>query len=71
MKRENIDIKLSFIQLVLLIINLFVFSSTIRSFPCFIEDAFGWYGILITAPLLFSIGVIRIYFQKRKDTIWQ
>lgn len=64
MKQMNINIKLSLIQLLLLVLNLLVFSATMRLLPWFIENDFGWYEILITAPLLFNISVIMIYFQK-------
>ncbi|WP_335362961.1 hypothetical protein [Bacillus pseudomycoides] len=37
-----------------------------RFLPWFVEDAFGWFGILITAPVLLGIGVIMIYLQKSK-----
>lgn len=66
MKQKNINITLSFIQLFLLVLNLFIFSSRMPFLPWFVEDAVGWFGILITAPLLFGIGVIMIYFQKSK-----
>jgi hypothetical protein len=33
-----------------------MFSSAIPSAPWFIESAFGWLGILATAPLLLIIG---------------
>lgn len=66
MNQKSLHIKLSLIQLFILIINLFIFSSTMRLLPWFIEDAFGWFGILITAPLLLGIGFIMIYLQKSK-----
>lgn len=56
MKQKHI--KLSLIQLLLLILNLFIFSSAIAFLPWFIESAFGWLGILATTPLLLIIGRI-------------
>lgn len=69
MNRKNLNIKLSLIQLFILIINLFIFSSTMRFLPWFVEDAVGWFGILITAPLLFGIGAFMVYLQKNKGYV--
>ncbi|WP_242217900.1 hypothetical protein [Bacillus cereus group sp. BfR-BA-01380] len=66
MDQKGLNIKLSIMQLFILILNLFIFSSTMRFLPWFVEDAFGWFGILITAPLLLGIGFIMIYLQKSK-----
>lgn len=66
MNPKSLNIKLSIMQLFVFVLNLFIFSSTMRFLPWFVEDAFGWFGILITAPLLLSIGVIMIYLQKNK-----
>ncbi|MDC2863672.1 hypothetical protein [Bacillus sp. BP-3] len=67
MKQTNINVKLSLIQLFLLILNLFIFSSRMRSLPWFVEDSFGLFGIFITAPLLLIIGTIMIYLGKRQN----
>lgn len=64
MKQTNI--KLSFIQLFLLVLNLFICSSNMRFLPWFVEDAFGWLGLFVTVPLLLVIGVIMTYLKKRK-----
>ncbi len=53
-----IHIRLSLIQLFLLILNLFIFSSALPLFPWFIESVFGWLGILATSPFLLMIGRI-------------
>lgn len=66
MNQKSLNIKLSIFQLLILILNLFIFSSTMRFLPWFVEDAFGWFGILITTPLLLGIGFIMIYLQKSK-----
>lgn len=66
MNQTSLNIKLAIIQLAVLVLNLFIFSSTMRFLPWFVEDAFGWFGILITAPLLLGLGVIMIYLQKNK-----
>ncbi|WP_035436199.1 hypothetical protein [Bacillus sp. UNC322MFChir4.1] len=66
MKQKSLNIKLSIIQLFVFVLNLFIFSSTMRFLPWFVEDTFGWFGILITAPVLLGIGVIMIYLQKSK-----
>ncbi|QWG36596.1 hypothetical protein EXW31_27830 (plasmid) [Bacillus mycoides] len=50
------QIKLSLIQLFLLVLNLFIFSSAMPLLPWFIESAFGWLGILATTPFLLFIN---------------
>lgn len=61
--------RLSLIQLLVFVLNLFIFSSTIRFLPWFIEDAVGWFGVLITAPLLLIIAVMMIYLQESKGYV--
>ncbi|MFD3449396.1 hypothetical protein ACFDTO_32990 [Microbacteriaceae bacterium 4G12] len=67
MKQKNTYITL--MQLLVLTLNMIIFSSTMRFLPWFVEDAFGWFGILITTPLLFIIGGIMIYGQKKKGYV--
>ncbi|MEC5240794.1 hypothetical protein [Bacillus mycoides] len=61
---QQIHIRLSLIQLFLLVMNLFIFSSAMPFLPWFIESAFGWLGILATTPFLLIIG--RIMHQLKK-----
>lgn len=69
MKQKNMYIPLSLIQLVLLVLNIFIFSSTMRFLPWYIEDAVGFFGVLITAPLLLIISLIMGYLQKSKGYV--
>ncbi|MGG0188162.1 hypothetical protein [Bacillus rhizoplanae] len=66
MEQTKMNVRLSVMQLFLLVLSLVAFSSTMRFLPWFVEDAFGWSGILITAPLLFCIGLVMTYLQKNK-----
>ncbi|PGZ97763.1 hypothetical protein COE51_12895 [Bacillus pseudomycoides] len=68
MKQKNMY-RLSLMQLLVFVLNLFIFSSTMRFLPWFIEDAVGWFGVLITAPLLLIIAVIMIYLQESKGYV--
>ncbi|MDM5153652.1 hypothetical protein QUF88_07365 [Bacillus sp. DX1.1] len=68
MEQTNINIKLSLIQLFLLILNLFIFSSRMRFLPWFVEDAVGWLGIFITSPLLIFIGLKMTSLKKNKKS---
>ncbi|WHY77062.1 hypothetical protein QNH20_23755 [Neobacillus sp. WH10] len=38
-----------------LLLNLFIFTSRMSFLPWFIEDAFGYAGVLITSPILLAI----------------
>ncbi|MES5930006.1 hypothetical protein QCI77_29250 [Bacillus cereus group sp. MG9] len=53
---KQLHIRLSLVQLFLLVLNLFIFSSALPVLPWFVENAFGWIGILATTPLLLIIG---------------
>ncbi|MED0988024.1 hypothetical protein [Bacillus paramycoides] len=64
---EQIHIKLSLIQLFLLILNLFIFSSAMPFLPWFIESAFSWLGILATTPFLLIIGRIMPQLKKSEE----
>ncbi|MEH6891223.1 hypothetical protein V7024_16255 [Bacillus sp. JJ864] len=55
---KQIHLRLSLIQLVLLVLNLFIFFSALPFLPWFVENALGWLGILATTPLLLIIGRI-------------
>ncbi|MFJ8527356.1 hypothetical protein [Bacillus sp. NPDC094106] len=66
MKQKSINIALSLIQLFLLVLTLFICSSTMRFLPWFVEDAFGWFGLFVTVSLLLVLGVIMTYLKKRK-----
>ncbi|CAG9611318.1 hypothetical protein BACCIP111899_00490 [Bacillus rhizoplanae] len=68
MKQKNMY-RLSLVQLLVFVLNLFIFSSTIRFLPWFVEDAVGWFGVLITAPLLLIIAVMMIYLQESKGYV--
>ncbi|MDA2626727.1 hypothetical protein PDQ36_26390 [Bacillus cereus] len=49
-----------------IILNLFIFTSRMRSFPWFIEDAWGYLGLFLTAPILIVIYFILRYFHKQQ-----
>lgn len=66
-KMKQIHIRLSFIQLFLLVLNLFIFSSVLPSLPWFVENALGWLGILATAPFLLIIGRIIPQLKECKE----
>ncbi|PHF12729.1 hypothetical protein COF83_23965 [Bacillus toyonensis] len=61
---QQIHIRLSLIQLFLLGLNLFIFSSAMPFLPWFTESAFGWLAILATTPLLLIIGRIMPQLKK-------
>ncbi|MGG0456432.1 hypothetical protein [Bacillus mycoides] len=44
---KQLHIRLSFIQLFLLVLNLFIFSSALPFLPWFVENAFGGSGAKI------------------------
>ncbi|PEC22600.1 hypothetical protein [Bacillus cereus] len=67
MSQINLHIKLSLIQLFLLVLNLFIFSSAMPFLSWFIESAFGWLGILATTPLLLIIGRIIPQLKKNEE----
>ncbi|MED1116596.1 hypothetical protein [Bacillus paramycoides] len=62
-----IHIRLSLIQLFLLVLNLFIFSSALPFSPWFVENAFGWLGILATTPFLLIIGRIIPQLKKSEE----
>ncbi|MGA3600162.1 hypothetical protein [Lysinibacillus agricola] len=47
-----------------IILNLFIFTSRMRSFPWFIEDASGYLGVFLTAPILIGIYFILRRYHK-------
>ncbi|MFJ8519590.1 hypothetical protein [Lysinibacillus xylanilyticus] len=47
-----------------IILNLFIFTSRMRFFPWFIEDAIGYLGVFLTAPILIGIYFIFRHFHK-------
>ncbi|MDM5152746.1 hypothetical protein QUF88_01975 [Bacillus sp. DX1.1] len=49
-----------------IILNLFIFTSRMRFFPWFIEDAWGYLGVLLTTPILIVIYFILRYFHKQQ-----
>lgn len=57
MEQMNKNLNLSLIQLFLLILNQFLFSSRIPLLPWFIEDTVLGFGVLITSSLLLFIGM--------------
>lgn len=66
MNQKNISIRLLLVQLFVLVLNLFIFSSRMRFLPWFVEDSVGLLGIFVTTPLLLFIGAIMTYLKKRK-----
>ncbi|MED1093532.1 hypothetical protein [Bacillus paramycoides] len=55
---KQLYVRLSLIQLFLLVLNLFIFSPALPFLPWFVENALGWLGILATTPFLLIIGRI-------------
>lgn len=49
-----------------IILNLFIFTSRMRFFPWHIEDAWGYLGVLLTAPILIGIYFILRHFHKQQ-----
>lgn len=49
-----------------IILNLFIFTSRMRFFPWFIEDAFGYFGVFLTTPILIGIYFILRHFYKQQ-----
>ncbi|MEK4487842.1 hypothetical protein MHH81_20255 [Psychrobacillus sp. FSL H8-0484] len=49
-----------------IILNLFIFTSRMRFFPWFIEDAWGYLGVFLTAPILIGIYFMLRHFHKQQ-----
>ncbi|QIW22460.1 hypothetical protein [Bacillus thuringiensis] len=49
-----------------IILNLFIFTSRMRFFPWFIEDAWGYLGVFLTAPILIGIYFKLRHFHKQQ-----
>ncbi|QWH15306.1 hypothetical protein EXW38_29170 (plasmid) [Bacillus mycoides] len=49
-----------------IILNLFIFTSRMSFFPWFIEDAWGYLGVFLTAPILIGIYFILRHFHKQQ-----
>lgn len=49
-----------------IILNLFIFTSRMRFFPWFIEDAWGYLGVFLTAPIIIGIYFILRHFHKQQ-----
>lgn len=49
-----------------IVLNLFIFTSRMRFFPWFIEDAWGYLGLFLTAPILIGIYFILRHFHKQQ-----
>lgn len=48
----------------MLVLNLFIFTSRMPFLPWFIEDAWGYTGVLITCPILIVIYFLLLRLQK-------
>ncbi len=55
MKKKTKYIILNVLLIRTLLLNLFIFTSRMSFLPWFIEDAFGYAGVLITSPILLVI----------------
>ncbi|MBJ8056078.1 hypothetical protein JDS87_30495 [Bacillus cereus] len=64
---KQLHIRLSLIQLFLLVLNLFIFSSALPFLPWFVENTFGWIGILATTPFLLIIGRIMPQLKQSEE----
>ncbi|MFJ7954325.1 hypothetical protein ACIQZG_22745 [Lysinibacillus sp. NPDC096418] len=47
-----------------IILNLFIFTSRMPFFPWFIEDAWGYAGVFLTAPILLGIYFILRHYHR-------
>ena len=47
-----------------ILLNLFIFTSRMPIFPWFIEDAWGYLGVFLTAPILIGIYFILRHYHK-------
>ncbi|PGT13258.1 MULTISPECIES: hypothetical protein [Bacillus cereus group] len=66
MDKKKKVIILNSILLGTIILNLFIFTSRMRFFPWFIEDAVGYLGIFFTTPILVGIYFILRHFHKQQ-----
>lgn len=64
---KQLHIRLSLIQLFLLVLNLFIFSSALPFLPWFVENALRWLGILATTPSLLIIGRIMPQLKQSEE----
>ncbi|MGE7926550.1 hypothetical protein [Lysinibacillus xylanilyticus] len=63
-KNKKVIILLNSILVGSIILNLFIFTSRMRFFPWFIEDAIGYFGVFLTAPILIGIYFILRNYHK-------
>lgn len=47
-----------------ILLNLFIFTSRMPIFPWFIEDAWGYLGVFLTAPILIGMYFILRHYHK-------
>ncbi|WOA66676.1 hypothetical protein RVY75_29605 (plasmid) [Bacillus mycoides] len=66
MEKNKKVIILSSLLVGTIILNLFIFTSRMRFFPWFIEDAWGYLGVLLTAPILIGIYFILRHFHEQQ-----
>ncbi|MBJ8190729.1 MULTISPECIES: hypothetical protein [Bacillus cereus group] len=66
MEKNKKVIILNSLLLGTIILNLFIFTSRMRFFPWFIEDAWGYLGVFLTAPILIGIYFILRHFHKQQ-----
>ncbi|MED3198016.1 hypothetical protein [Bacillus toyonensis] len=64
---KQLHIRLSLIQLFLLVLNLFIFSSALPFSPWFVENTLGWLGILTTTPFLLIISRIMPQLKQSEE----
>lgn len=64
---KQLHIRLSLIQLFLLVLNLFIFSSAMPFLPWFVENALGWLAILATTPFLLIIDRIMPQLKQSEE----
>jgi len=64
MKKSKKIIILNSLLVGTIILNLFIFTSRMRFFPWFIEDAWGYLGVMLTAPILLGIYFIFRHYHK-------
>ncbi|MGE7919811.1 hypothetical protein ACQKM9_12790 [Viridibacillus sp. NPDC093762] len=49
-----------------IVLNLFIFTSNMRLFPWFIEDAWGYLGVILTTPIFIGIYIILRHYHKQQ-----
>lgn len=65
MKDKTKYVMLNSLLIGTLLLNLLIFTSRMRFFPWFIEDAWGYLGVFVTSPILLAIFLFLHHLQKK------